>query len=163
MIEICIITSEGHQVQRMPLIDGRAMRIGRAKDVELRLDDPMVSRHHAVIVPDAAGRWLIRDTGSTHGCYVDDERVEEAALEHGVEVRIGSAVLRVDDVASRVARELDRILDEDEERSGHVEVQIIGLDGRRSAHLDDTVMPGHHPGARPSRRGESPRRTHPKA
>ncbi len=143
MIEISVITPEGHTLLKVQPIEGRVMRIGRAKDAELRLEDPTVSRHHAVIVPGAAGRWLLRDSGSTHGCFVNGKRVFEAVLDHGVEVRIGSALLRVDDVGSRVARELDRILDDDELRSGPVEVEIIGLDGRRSAHLDDTFVPAH--------------------
>jgi hypothetical protein len=96
-----------------------------------------------VIVPGAAGRWLLRDAGSTHGCFVGGKRVVEAALDHGVEVRIGGAVLRVDDIGSRVARELDRILEEDEHRAGPVDIEIIGLDGRRSAHLEDTFVPVH--------------------
>lgn len=143
MFEICIIAPGGQTIHKIQLPEGRSVRIGRAKDAEIRLDDPMVSRHHAVIVPGTTGKWLLRDAGSTHGCFVDGKRVVEATLDHGVEVRIGGALLRVDDVTSRVARELDRILDEDDRQGGPVEVEIIGLDGRRSASLEDTFVPAN--------------------
>lgn len=143
MFELCIISAEGHHLHRLPLVDGQRLRIGRARDAEVRLDDPAVSRQHAVIVPGAAGRWLLRDTGSTHGCFVQGKRVFEAVLDPGVEVRIGSAMIRIEDVGSRVARELDRILAESESREDVVEIEIIGLEGRRAAHLEDTFVPAH--------------------
>jgi len=141
MLEICIIAPGGQTVRKVPLPEGRPVRVGRAQDAEIRLDDPMVSRNHAVIVPGNTGQWMLRDAGSTHGCFIDGQRITETPLKHGTEIRIGGAILRVDDVTSRVARELDRILDDDDRQGGPVEVEIIGLDGRRSAHLDDTVAP----------------------
>ena len=142
MFEISIIAPGGQTLHKVTLPEGRHLRIGRAKDADIRLDDPMISRNHAVIVPGAHGTWLLRDAGSTHGCFVDGKRVVEATVRHGTEIRIGGAMLRIDDVTSRVARELDRILDEDDRSGGAVEVEIIGLDGRRSAHLEDTCVPG---------------------
>lgn len=76
----------GGPVRRHPLGD-RPLVIGRAgSDVEL--DNPTVSRRHAVV--ERAGRGHeIRDLGSTNGTFVGGERVTRAALKRGAEIRVG--------------------------------------------------------------------------
>jgi Protein of unknown function (DUF3662)/FHA domain len=63
--------------------------IGRGTDADLRIDDPGVSRKHAQISlnGDAA---VITDLGSTNGTLVDGQRVGQAALVDGSEIRVGS-------------------------------------------------------------------------
>jgi hypothetical protein len=63
-------------------------RLGRGTDVDIRIDDPGVSRHHAEIL---LGReTVLRDLGSTNGTYVDGVQVGEVALHDGAVVRIGA-------------------------------------------------------------------------
>jgi hypothetical protein len=62
-------------------------RIGRGTDVDVRVDDPGVSRHHAEIL---LGREiLLRDLGSTNGTYVDGVQVGEVALRDGAVIQLG--------------------------------------------------------------------------
>jgi hypothetical protein len=63
--------------------------LGRGTDADLRIDDPGVSRKHAQISlnGDAA---VITDLGSTNGTLVDGQRVGQAALVDGSEIRVGS-------------------------------------------------------------------------
>jgi pSer/pThr/pTyr-binding forkhead associated (FHA) protein len=57
--------------------------LGRSKtQSDLRLDDPNVSRQHAVIERVGAA-WYVVDLGSTNGVYVDEERVARRALTDG--------------------------------------------------------------------------------
>lgn len=65
------------------------MRVGRSVAADVRLDDPSVSRRHAVIVsePDASLRVL--DDRSLNGVYVNGECVEWAKLEDGDRLTIG--------------------------------------------------------------------------
>lgn len=54
--------------------------IGRSKtQADLRLDDPNVSRQHAVIERVGAA-WYIVDLGSTNGISIAGERVARRAL-----------------------------------------------------------------------------------
>jgi hypothetical protein len=66
-------------------------RLGRGTDVDIRLDDPGVSRHHAEIVlgPEPS----IRDLGSTNGTYVDGRVVASQALRDGTRIQLGSTTL----------------------------------------------------------------------
>lgn len=64
------------------------VRVGRAADQEVFLDDITVSRRHAEIRFDD-GVWKIVDLGSLNGTYVNREAVQEGPLVSGDEVQIG--------------------------------------------------------------------------
>ena len=53
------------------------VRIGRADTLELVLDHPAISRHHAELVCDQRG-WTVRDLGSTNGTFLNGVRVGQA-------------------------------------------------------------------------------------
>jgi hypothetical protein len=66
-------------------------RLGRGTDVDIRVDDPGVSRHHAEIL---LGReTVLRDLGSTNGTYVDGVQVGETVLHDGAVVQLGATRL----------------------------------------------------------------------
>lgn len=63
--------------------------IGRARDNQIVLEHPTVSRHHAWIRPEGED-FLVFDIGSANGTFVNDQKVEEPQrLEHGDIVRFG--------------------------------------------------------------------------
>lgn len=64
------------------------LRIGRAPEADIFLDDVTVSRHHAELRHGAEG-WSVRDVGSLNGTYVNRVRVEDRHLDGGDEVQIG--------------------------------------------------------------------------
>lgn len=66
-------------------------RLGRGSDVDIRIDDPSVSRHHAEVVLGQPP--VVRDVGSTNGTLVNGERVSEAALADGATIRLGGVTL----------------------------------------------------------------------
>jgi hypothetical protein len=63
-------------------------RIGRSLAADLRLDDPTVSRRHALVVRQPDGVRLLDDR-SLNGIFVNDVRVESKVLEDGDEIVIG--------------------------------------------------------------------------
>src|SRR3954451_16463511 len=68
--------------------------IGR-EGTDVVLQDPEVSRRHAVIRVEADG-VAIEDLGSTNGTFVNDERIQGVrALRDGDTVRFGNTVLRL--------------------------------------------------------------------
>jgi hypothetical protein len=66
-------------------------RIGRGADVDIRVDDPGVSRNHAEIVMGTP--LLVRDLNSTNGTTVDGQRITELALVEGTAIQVGSTTL----------------------------------------------------------------------
>jgi hypothetical protein len=63
-------------------------RIGRTEACEIRLDDPTVSRRHAVIVSGEDGLRILDDR-SLNGVCVNGKRVEWSRLEDGDELQVG--------------------------------------------------------------------------
>jgi len=63
-------------------------RIGRSLAADVRLDDPTVSRRHALIVRHPEGVRLLDDR-SLNGVFVNDKRVESKILRDGDEIIIG--------------------------------------------------------------------------
>ena len=59
-------------------ISGR-LSIGRGNDCDLVLDEPEMSRRHAMVEATPAGIWL-RDLGSANGTYVNGVQVRDAVL-----------------------------------------------------------------------------------
>lgn len=66
-------------------------RIGRGTDVDIRIDDAGVSRHHAEIVLSMP--ITLRDLESTNGTWVDKQRITEIALEQDTAITIGPTVI----------------------------------------------------------------------
>jgi Protein of unknown function (DUF3662)/FHA domain len=72
--------------------------IGRGSDADLRINDPGISRRHAQIRVNAAGPQLridIVDLGSTNGIVVNGQKVQQAALQDGTRIEIGSTRMLV--------------------------------------------------------------------
>jgi hypothetical protein len=70
-------------------------RIGRSPNADLRLDDPSVSRRHALIVADPEKPLRVLDDRSLNGVYLNGETVEFAPLNDGDELAIGHYSLYV--------------------------------------------------------------------
>jgi hypothetical protein len=70
-------------------------RIGRSRSADIRLDDPTVSRRHAVIVQTPEGELRVLDDRSMNGIWVNGESVDWSPLADGDELQIGRYTLSV--------------------------------------------------------------------
>ncbi len=72
--------------------------IGRGSEADLRINDPGVSRIHCRVVVDDEGDDLtvtIEDMDSTNGVVVNGKKVQQARLEDGSRIELGSTRLLV--------------------------------------------------------------------
>ena len=79
-------------VGSVSLMDGRAWSVGRVAECDVVLDDPLVSRRHAVL-RRLDGRWVLEDQGSRNGIYLDGSRAERVEVGAGVRVVFGDPAL----------------------------------------------------------------------
>lgn len=81
-----VLRYKSHEIELKP---GRFV-IGRAASSELALDDPLVSRQHAVLVVSPEG-VSVEDLGSRNGVLVNDARISGTVrLRSGDRLKIGS-------------------------------------------------------------------------
>lgn len=69
-------------------------RIGRAADNDVVIDNAGVSGHHALIVHDG-NTFIIEDSNSTNGVYVNGRRVLRQQLQYGDEIGIFKHILKL--------------------------------------------------------------------
>lgn len=67
--------------------------IGRDKEADITVKDPLVSRQHAVIVYHD-GNYIVKDLDSTNGTHIKGALVKQAALRHGDAFRVGDTTLQ---------------------------------------------------------------------
>jgi hypothetical protein len=79
---------EDEEVRIVPIERGWT-RIGRSAAADIRLDDPSVSRRHALIVSEQPDSLRILDDRSLNGVFLNGEIVEWGRLEDGDELAIG--------------------------------------------------------------------------
>lgn len=102
-----LVTVGGPDAGRVVPLPAGPHVVGRDPTSDITLDDPELSRRHAVVSVDDDG-VLLTDCGSTNGSHVDGEAVEgSVALTVGTRVRLGSSVVSVRRSARRQRAEPD--------------------------------------------------------
>ena len=76
-------------------------RIGRSAAADVRLDDPSVSRRHALIVSEQPKALRVLDDRSLNGVHLNGELIEWARLADGDELAIGRYRLFVLEAAAQ--------------------------------------------------------------
>ncbi|MBK8259259.1 MAG: sigma 54-interacting transcriptional regulator [Polyangiaceae bacterium] len=125
---------------------GEAIRIehglcvGREDGCQIVLGDAKVSRRHARF-ESKDGDWILVDLGSSHGTYVNRERVTSRTLADGDHVQLGDTLLRfhAEGEVSEVVRELPTIANTDGSPPGaDAKLRLFYDLARAVADLSDT-------------------------
>ena len=83
------------EVVRTEELDQNVIKIGKLASSHLRLDDPNVSRIHAVIEKGSGGSYSVIDLGSASGTFVNGDKVTKTEISGGDELSFGDTVVRV--------------------------------------------------------------------
>ena len=92
-----VIYREGEASRVFELAGNRPLSIGRAKSSNLVLDDPSISRLHAVVRTSPDGQWQIIDRGSINGIKVNGRAIKEATLRPNDEIITGAYRIRFEE------------------------------------------------------------------
>ncbi len=108
-------------------LDKDQLTIGRSADSDIVLDNAGVSSQHAVIKKQGSG-YVIADSGSSNGVFVNGKKIEAQALEYRDEIQIYNYVLKY--MASRGLHGIadpDIAKDGDQSQDGTMEVNIADV------------------------------------
>jgi pSer/pThr/pTyr-binding forkhead associated (FHA) protein len=77
------------------VIDRNSVVLGRQKDCEFVIDDPLLSRRHCLVTADARGDFFIEDLNSTNATLLNSRKVQKKSrLQYGDRIVIGNTILR---------------------------------------------------------------------
>jgi len=80
----CLVRSDGAELA----LDGDVLKLGRAPDNHVVVNDQRVSRYHAVLKRQGTG-YVLEDAGTPNGTYVNDQRIQHQLLAAGDVIRVG--------------------------------------------------------------------------
>ena len=90
-------------------VSGLQVTIGSARDNEIVLSDPTVSRRHVRI--DRSDGILVRDLESRNGTFLGGLQIREALIPIGARLKVGRTVFELVDKVSPATPQPDEILD----------------------------------------------------
>ena len=98
-----MLNRSGQVTQREPW-NGSMLRVGRAYDNDIIINDPYVCPHHLELLTES-GCMLVRDLGSVNGTYAGKKRkpVATMALQDGTMIQLGHSQLRFHLASGEVA------------------------------------------------------------
>jgi FHA domain-containing protein len=101
------ILTRHHDVAARHRCDGAEVRIGRAYDNDVVVDDPYVAARHLRVFRDEDGKLVAEDLGSANGLTFDDEvrRRTRIVIDGDRPLRIGRTQLRIREADHAVAPE----------------------------------------------------------
>jgi hypothetical protein len=91
MAVLRLVPSSGTPIE----ITRDSVLVGRDPGCEVVVPDGSVSRKHARLERRGTG-WFVVDQGSANGTFVEGQRVAEAGLQAGEEVRFGAVAFRIE-------------------------------------------------------------------
>src|SRR5689334_18642532 len=92
-----VVSLKGRELSRHPL--AARTRVGRDPSLEVVIDNPGVSRHHATVAFES-GKYVIRDENSQNGVFVSDQRIAEHVLNDGDVIQLGKFALAFEGLAT---------------------------------------------------------------
>ena len=104
-----VLSLDGQQLAEYNMSKER-YTIGRLPDNDIRIDNPAVSGHHALII-NILNDSFLEDLNSTNGTYVNGKIIKKHALQHGDVITVGHHALRfVDGEADEPADEFEKTM-----------------------------------------------------
>ena len=77
------------------VIDQPALVLGRQKDCDFVISDPLLSRHHCRVSSDESGDYWLEDLSSTNATYLNARKLQDKTrLQYGDRIVIGNTILR---------------------------------------------------------------------
>ena len=84
----------GKSPRREQVFTADVIRVGKAPENDVVVDEETVSRAHFELVRDGKG-WLVRDLRSTNGTFLDGAEIQSAYVRAGSTIAAGAAQIRV--------------------------------------------------------------------
>jgi len=88
------IQLERDDLQQGMTVEGDSITVGRGQDCEVRIDDPLASRHHCRLERLGNEVFLV-DLDSRNGTWIEGDQIDRLPISASDVIRVGSTTLRI--------------------------------------------------------------------
>ncbi len=92
-VNACLVVISGANIGHQYQMTISQTMIGRSMNADIQVDDESASRDHAFIIRDHGG-YLVQDNTSKNGCFINDDKVDNAYIQDGDLLRIGGTIFK---------------------------------------------------------------------
>ncbi|MFK5955112.1 MAG: sigma 54-interacting transcriptional regulator [Planctomycetota bacterium] len=85
---------ERDNLQQVITVEGDSITVGRGQDCEVRIDDPLASRHHCRLERLGNEVFLV-DLDSRNGTWIEGDQIDRLPISASDVIRVGSTTLRI--------------------------------------------------------------------
>ncbi|MBL0180991.1 MAG: FHA domain-containing protein [Chitinophagaceae bacterium] len=121
-----------------------AIKIGRDNSNDVIINEPGISRNHAIVTDLGNGSYEVKDLGSSNGTFVNRQRITLHIIQPGDELMVGSS--RVDWQAafqSSLSKKTDTIIQEDPFSKTRKTI-MVGSSDDNDIVIDNSFVSAHH-------------------
>ncbi|MBN2033116.1 MAG: FHA domain-containing protein, partial [Deltaproteobacteria bacterium] len=93
----CLVIYLGKSMGKRFLLTPKPQAIGRDSECEIPVLDRSLSRKHAQVFKKGAGRYYIKDLGSTNGTFINDRKLlpgQAVAMKDGDFIKLGNLIFK---------------------------------------------------------------------
>ncbi len=120
------------------------LKIGRDRSNDIIINDPRVSRNHAIITPLENGNYELKDLGSTNGTFVNGKKITKLTITARDKIQIASSNLNWEDAIQKILQK-DRKTEINEEPGDKIKKTIsIGSSQDNDLVIKDGYVSSHH-------------------
>jgi hypothetical protein len=131
--------------------------VGRLPDNDIRIDNPAVSGHHALVI-NILNDSFLEDLNSTNGTYVNGKIVKKHAMQHGDVITVGHHSLRfIDSENEETADEFEKTMIISPRQAANLKVPGMTVREAAAAQAQPVAAAGATPGATPFSAGVLPK------
>ncbi len=121
---LATFTVQAKQIQtELNFVQGKRLSVGRSKENDLAIADGSVSKNHASLVINTEGKFMVADTGSTNGTFINGNRI---AYGRAFEINEGDKVIfgTVEIFFKRLPKMTEFVVNEEEPAPTQAGIQI---------------------------------------
>ncbi len=136
---LLVVNGAGKGTRYDIAIDGGEIIIGRSVGTRIRIDDTEISRQHASISFDVTN-YRLRDLKSANGTYLNGKRTQEAILQQGDSIRLGTTTMTFQVIVRSKSSEMTqhvRMVDDSNAHQQSAIIQQVEGESVSSANLPD--------------------------
>lgn len=120
-----------------------SIKIGRDNTNDVIINEPRVSRNHAIITILDNDEYEVKDLGSSNGTYINGQKITQQIIYPGDELRVASSIVNWQNAFESSSAKIDSVIEE-EPFSKIKKTITVGSSGDNDIVIGNEYVSAHH-------------------